>query len=493
MDEKEKNNQNPEADSTPQPMQPEEVAPDIEHPEEIAGSIPPEFPTDVPVYEENSNKTAIIIGIVVFFLIVFGAIYWFFLKDRFSSDTDPIDTPKDEVTLTYWGLWDEPAIFEPLIEAYQKDNPHVSIVYEKMDAEQYRERLIARSQAGNGPDIFRFHNTWLPEIQEVIAPLPMDIMSNQEFEEIFYPIHQKDLKIGDAYYGIPLIIDGNVLIYNETLLKQAGINSPPPVWVGGDNDVLNTVNRLTVKEPNGQIVTSGMAIGTANNIPHFGEIFAILLLLNGADFKDLTTPEAAEALLLYRKFAEDGYWNEEMPNALTAFVQGKTAMIIAPSWHVINIRGQNPDLQVKVAPIPKGLDDSAVSVASYWVEGVNRLSPNQTEAWKFLKYLSEREQLIKMYETQSQVRLFGNPYPRKDMADLLKDNAYIAPVIQQAQDDVYVSLPLADRTYDDGMNEEILQYLQNAINSTAEGVDYGAALNAAHQGIQKVLERYELE
>jgi len=492
MDDPEKNAQES-ADSTPQPMQPEEVAPDIEHPEEIAGSIPPEFPTDVPVYEENSNKVPLIMGIILFFTVVFGLIFWFFLKDRiFPPSTAPTETG-EEVTLTYWGLWDEVAVYQPLIEAYQKEHPNVKINYEKMDPEQYRERLIARSQAGNGPDIFRYHNTWLPQIQEVVSPLPQDIMSNQEFEQTFYPIHQKDLKISDNYYGIPLMVDGLVLIYNETLLKQAGISTPPPVWVGGDNDVLNTVNKLTVKEPNGQIVTSGIAVGTADNIPHYGEIFGILLLLNGGDLKDLTTNEASEALLLYRKFAEDGYWNSSMPNAVSAFTQGKVAIIIAPSWHVINIKAQNPELQVKVASIPKGLDDSAVSIANYWVEGVNRLSKNQTEAWKFLNYLSEREQLTKMYEAQTQVRLFGNPYPRQDMAELLRDNEYLAPVISQAQNDVYVGLPLVDRTYDEGMNDEILQYIKNAINSAEEGVDYSAALGTADQGIKQVLERYALE
>lgn len=481
------------ADTVPQPMQPEEVAPDIEHPEEIAGSIPPEFPTDIPVYEESSNKLPLIMGIVLFFIIVFGLIFWFFLKDSVFPTAITPTKSEEEVSLTYWGLWEEPAVYKSLIEAYEKEHPNVKIQFEKVSHEQYRDRLIARSQAGNGPDIFRFHNTWLPEIQEVVAPLPQDIISNQEFEQTFYPIHQKDLKIGDNYYGIPLMVDGLVLIYNETLLKQAGISTPPPVWVGGDNDVLNTVNKLTVKEPNGQIVTAGIAIGTAENIPHYGEIFGVLLLLNGGDLKDLTTNEASEALLLYRKFAEDGYWNSSMPNAISAFTQGKVAMIIAPSWHVLNIKAQNPELQVKVAPIPKGLDDSAVSIASYWTEGVNRLNKNQTEAWKFLRYLSEREQLTTMYEAQTQVRLFGNAYPRQDMAELLSTNQYLAPVISQAQNDVYVGLPIADRTFDEGLNDDILQYLKNAINSAQEGVDYSASLGTVDQGVKQVLERYALE
>ena len=51
---------------SPKPIQgsiiPEEVSSEIEHPEEISGSIPPDFPTDVPIYQENNNKAMFIIG-----------------------------------------------------------------------------------------------------------------------------------------------------------------------------------------------------------------------------------------------------------------------------------------------------------------------------------------------------------------------------------------------------------------------------------------------
>ena len=55
-----------------------------------------------------------------------------------------------------------------------------------------------------------------------------------------------------------------------------------------------------------------------------------------------------------------------------------------------------------------------------------------------------------------------------------------------------MSLPLAARTFDGGMNDEIIQYLENAITSTQEGVDYGAALGTASQGITTVLERFNV-
>ena len=493
MDDKQKADKNQPAGS--QPIQVEEVAPTVESPERVQGSIPPEYPTDLPpVYEENRSRFVFISGIVIFFIIVFFLVYWFFLKDRFSGQNEEPTTPSNEpVTLQYWGLWDEKEVFQPLIEEYQAKNPKVTIQYERMSPESYRERLIARSKTGNGPDIFRYHNTWVPEIRDVLTPIPLEIMTNEEFELTFYKIHQKDLKIENLYYGIPLMVDGLVLIYNEDVLRQAGIQEPPQVWVGGQNDVLNVVSALTVRDTTGAIVTSGMAIGTANNVDHFSEIFGVLLLLNGGDLKKLKETEAVEAMQLYRKFGEENYWNEKQSNSISAFIQGRVAMIFGPSWQIINIKAQNPDMNVKVAQIPRGLDDKNISVGNYWVEGVNKFSKNQIEAWKFLKYLSQKDTMTKMYENQTKTRAFGVAYSRLDLFETQKDNQYLAPILDMAQNDLLVSLPLVDRTYDKGLNDEIIQYLENAINETIKGVDYATALGKAQEGVNQVLKRYGIQ
>jgi len=98
-----------------------------------------------------------------------------------------------------------------------------------------------------------------------------------------------------------------------------------------------------------------------------------------------------------------------------------------------------------------------------------------------------------MHEEQSKIRLFGSAFPRRDMAKLLSDHPYLSPVISQAENDIYVSLPVADFTHDEGMNDEILQYLENAISATVNGTDYAAALSTAQQGVTTVMGRYKIE
>ncbi len=454
-------------------LQPEELPPDL-------AEIPLQTQDSLPITTDTStNYSIFFIGGVVIFVIFFFLIF-FFLFGKKSSNK--------EVLLTYWGLWDGEEVMKPLIEEYQRKNKNIKIIYEKKSIQDYREKLIARINDGRGPDIFRFHNTWLPEIKQIVAPVPDMIISALDFEKNFYPIFTNDLKVGKFYYGIPLYIDGLVLIYNKNLFNKAGIQIVPSNW----DELLDVASQLTVKDQEGRIITSGIALGTANNIEHFSDILGLFLLQNGAELKKLDSPEAIDALKAYRKFAEppNNFWDETMPNSITAFIQEKVAMILAPTWEILVIKAANPEIDLRTAPVPAVPGSKLISIANYWAEGVSIKSKNQLEAWKFLKYLAEKENLSKLYANQARVRLFGCPYPRIDMADLLIKNDFLSGIINEAKD--LKSLPLISRTFDNGLNDEIIKYLENAINSTAEGVSYEEAMRVANQGVNQVLSKFEL-
>jgi len=107
-----------------------------------------------------------------------------------------------------------------------------------------------------------------------------------------------------------------------------------------------------------------------------------------------------------------------------------------------------------------------------------------------LRFLVEKENLTKFYELASRSRLFGEPYSRVDLASFLVQNDYLGAVIKQT--DYFVSVPATSRTFDNGLNDEIIKYIENAINSTIEGVSYREALKTAKQGVDQVLEKYKL-
>ena len=464
---------------------PEELPEEEVAPEDLSPQNFPESDAGAPIQPDTpqeSKKTTylVVVGMIILFLVIFFTILKFL--GFFGG------APAKKITLEYWGLWEDESIMSPLIADYRRKNPNIEIKYSKRDPQNYREKLLARSREGRGPDIFRYHSTWIPTIKEVLSPIPGKLMSNQQFEKTFYSLAAKDLKVDKFYYAIPLEIDGLVLIYNNDLFKKAGIELPPKSW----EDIIDYASRLTVKNVD-SLVTSGIALGTANNIEHFSEILGWMLLQNGAELEKLTEQAAVDTLEQYRRFAEppDNTWDENMPNSISAFIQGKVAMVFAPSWQIITIKSANPDLDVKVVPLPKVPGGTDVAISNYWVEGVSKFSKNQFEAWRFLVFLADKENMTKLYSEEAKTRLFGEPYSRIDLKDKLSQNEYIGSVLQQA--DRMKTLPLVARTYDNGLNDEVVKYLENAVNATSQGVSYREAFTTASRGILQTFSKYGIK
>jgi multiple sugar transport system substrate-binding protein len=493
------------------PSQVENIAP-----EEVASNVTATDQTDFtqvqpeiapldaePVVEhKEQSKLPIILGGIGVFVIVFIVLLVLLLGGKKKIPSAP-----QQVTLTYWGLWEEKEVMDPIIKEYEKKNPHVTITYEKKTEQDYRKKLLTWISTGKGPDIFRFHNTWLPEMmlpgtpaQLALSTLPEEVMTPEGFEKTFFPIHAKDLirstkdsngKVIKKYVlGMPLMVDGLVMLVNEDLLKKAGISTIPTNW----DEMIADASQVVVKGKDGELITAGFAAGTATNVAHYSDIFGLMLLLNGGSLFHLDQPEAAGALEAYRRFAEEpnNVWSELMPNSINAFAQGKVAMIIVPSWEIHTIKNTSPDLKFVVAPIPNPPGGDQFSLASYWVEGVSSKSKNQTEAWKFLAYLASKDVETKMFEAQSNIRMFGTPYSRVDLADLLISDPYLGTVIKQASEDKFKSQTLISNTFDDGLNDGVGRYLENAINSTSQGVSYNEAMKTAQEGVTQVLSQYNI-
>jgi len=136
-------------------------------------------------------------------------------------------TGSSGTTIEYWGLWESEADMEPAIKEFEQKNPGVSVQYVKQSYKDYRERLQAAIASGNGPDMFRFHASWTPMLASDLAPLPSNIYSTTQFQEIFYPVALNQLQMGGQIVGVPLMYDGLMLYYNTDIFATAKKNPRP--------------------------------------------------------------------------------------------------------------------------------------------------------------------------------------------------------------------------------------------------------------------------
>jgi multiple sugar transport system substrate-binding protein len=368
---------------------------------------------------------------------------------------------------------------------FEAQNPGIKVNYQQQTYRDYRERLQAAIASGKGPDIFRFHASWVPMLKSELSEMPATVFTPSQFQQTFFPVASEQLLQSGKLYGVPLMYDGLALIYNKEVFNTANAQ-PPKTWA----ELRDLAQKLTIRE-NGKIRRGGIAIGNATNVDNFSDILGLLMLQNGANPADPTSQKAQEALQFYTDFyTQSRVWDASLPNSTVAFARGDAAMIIAPSWRIHEIRTQNPNITIGVAPVPQ-LGSTKITWATYWAEGVSAQSKNKEAAWKLLKFLSTPEALQKLHSDASKERSFGEIYPRVDMANMLADSPYAAAYLADAPyaKDWYMN----SFTHDNGLNDQIIKYFEDAVTGVVnQTTSANVAMTTVSQGLLQILRQYNL-
>jgi multiple sugar transport system substrate-binding protein len=449
------------------------------------GEVPAE---DAPPPSHAGLIKKILIGVGILIVIIFLVVLLIPKKQA---------APK-EVTLEWWGLWEDTRAVQSTIDTFEKENPTIKVKYVNSTPKQYLGRLKTRIQNGTGPDVFRFHSSWLPMLTDSLLPLSADVITVDEFKKSYPLPMQQDLIQNGAIYGIPLDADTLAMFANTDLFDKAGIQVPS-TW----EDFMDTSRKLTVKDADtGKIKTAGAGLGTFGNISHASDIMSMLFMQQGIDIKKITdnSPEnekrKGDALDFYAAFAkgDQNVWDSTLDESILAFARGNLALFFGYSWDVFRIQQINKSLQFKIYPVPGLQGGKNATIASYWVEGASSKGKNQQEAYVFLKFLAKKETAEKLYTEQAKTRPFGEPYARKDLAETLKDNQLVYPFVSQ--------LPYASSTYfasdtydgDEGFNTALNAYLNNAVTAVSNGTQgTDSVVKSFDTGVSQVYQKYGIQ
>lgn len=339
------------------------------------------------------------------------------------------------IVLDYWRVFDGSDDFAEIISKYNEQHPYITINYRKLRYEEYEDELLNAFAEDRGPDIFSIHNTWMKKYENKISPLPdfttmifpvvqgsikkeiiaearnIPSLNLRELKQNFVDVVYSDVVIDNKIYGLPLSVDTLAMYYNQDLFDRAGITNIPNYW---NREFQQTVKELTKLDLRGDIVQSGVALGGSSNIERYSDILSVLMMQNGANmlndtgqvlfhtipdnFKNIDYNPGLMALRFYTDFAnpvkEVYSWNNNLSNALDMFTSGNLAIMFGYSYYLPTIKATAPKLNFLVAPLPQ-IEGANVDInfANYWVEVVSQKSEHKNEAWNFVQFLTNLEQV----------------------------------------------------------------------------------------------------
>lgn len=344
--------------------------------------------------------------------------------------------PPQPVQLTYWGVWDEPANFADVIALYRAAHPYISITYKKFRFEEYEEALLNGWARDEGPDIFSLSAELLRKYEDFITPLPekttvstvenvkklgvfnekkvksveRNSLTAAELRSQFIDIVSRELIRNNQILAVPFGIDTLVMFVNKDHLNAAAIPEPPKTW----DEFVRAIPKLTVLDADGNLIRSGVAMGTSGNVARAPDILALLVLQNGAEIVDPTGTSARlqlasagdpnykpgeEAVRFYTDFARPEKivysWNALQPPSLDAFAQGKVTFLFGYPYHEPTIKARATNLNYQIAAVPQVIPQQPVNMANFWVETVSKKSEHANEAWDFVQFVAQPDVVTK--------------------------------------------------------------------------------------------------
>jgi len=269
--------------------------------------------------------------------------------------------------------------------------------------EQYFDRLRTQFQAGGGDiDTISGDVIWPAQFAANgwIVDLSDRFPESEREKFLDGPINSNVYE--GAIYGVPWFTDAGMLYYRKDLLQKSGYSEPPRTW-----DELKEM-ALRVKQDSGTkfgFVFQGANYegGVVNGLEY--------IWTHGGDVLDpedptkviIDSPESVAGLKTERSMVEEGV----APEAVTtykedeshgAFLRGDAVFL--RNWPYVYALVGDPEQsriepgQVGISELPVGGEgQQSYSCLGGWNFFINASSERQEEAWEFIRWMTEPEQL----------------------------------------------------------------------------------------------------
>jgi arabinogalactan oligomer/maltooligosaccharide transport system substrate-binding protein len=304
------------------------------------------------------------------------------------------DTSQASGTVTFWDTSDaksEAPAFKQLIDKFTASHPNIKVSYVNVPFSEAQEKFRTAAQGNSGaPDVLRSEVAWTPDFasQGYLADLTDAIGDTSDY----LPTPLSSNKLDGKLYGIPQVTDAPALLYNKAMLDKAGVQVPTS-W-----------DQLKTDAP--KIKSSNPGVDAAAFLQAQGYFSLPFIYSEGGDLLNvdqkkiiLNAPEAVKGLqdaidLVKSGAAKTDTTTDTYNNMMTAFKDGKVAMILNGPWSVPDIKtgkAFSDPTNLGIAPPPAGSSGKTGTPVGGHNYVIYSQSKVKDAAAEFIKYMDSPE------------------------------------------------------------------------------------------------------
>lgn len=407
-----------------------------------------------------------------------------------EEDTDelpPYTGEPVELRMGWWGNDDRAERTLAVIELFEAAYPDIDVIGEPNGgAGDHFQILDTQLAANNAPDIIQFGGNW-PDYQQYLEPLngylgeQLLIDTPERFDQAaLVPATSVD---GDLY-AVSLGTNTLVLVYNKTLIEDAGVALPEDnmTW----DELLDYGRELKESLPDGVFPFVDNSTNQANYISYFFTQLGTPIWTLDDGGTSYSTVESAEAWLqMWADMREEGliadadtaYTYAESGPDSSALVAGGAAITLVWSNQVAAYQAAMTD-ELGMTTLPVGGEPAyAIQMSQYL--GVNANSDAKEAAVLFVNFFVTSPEAGAILETNRGVP--SSPVVREAISEAASD-------IDAAVYRIYAAV--ADRTVPQGPNLPNDQEFVNELQLIGQQVAYGqSSVEQAAEDLQALIER----
>lgn len=280
-----------------------------------------------------------------------------------------------------WGSWsgDQVDQLEEQAARFNEAQDDYEVSY--VPQELVEEKLLTALAGGQVPDVVLWdrYQTPLYAPKGALAPIDEFVKEDAVDTSMFYEPALGEMEVDGKLYGLPLLVDNRSLLYNKTLLADAGVEAPTN-W-----DELKTAAEALAVSEGGKLTQAGLDLSDPGLFNMYLAQAGGQLLNDDQTKTAYNSPEGLEVLEFWQSLLDADVYEQGFGDTGDSFAESRTAMKLDGPW-ALSTLDKVDGLEYGVVQPPAGPNGDTGAYMGGFGLVIPEGAKNAEGAWEFMKW-----------------------------------------------------------------------------------------------------------